>query len=198
MANSGGELFRYDRAAPLREYIGTYGSPGSVAIAATADGRTVYHLARGVLRRVDTATGAAMLVATLPRGVDEGLALAPPSRGWDELYASDYAGAVYRVNLTTGAWAVFADRGDGLAGPSGLAFSPPDTCAGYLACDANCDGVVDTADIDAFVTALANPNLYATTYPACSWLCNNDANGDGSVDTADIDAFVDCVVAGYP
>jgi len=62
-------------------------------------------------------------------------------------------------------------------------------------CDANCDGVVDSADIDAFVLALTNRPLWEATY-GCDYYCANDANRDGAVDTADIDALVGCIVAG--
>jgi len=58
-----------------------------------------------------------------------------------------------------------------------------------LAGDANCDGAVDGADIDAFVVALVDPAGYAATYPGCDVIAA-DCNADGAVDTADIDAFV--------
>jgi hypothetical protein len=61
--------------------------------------------------------------------------------------------------------------------------------------DLNCDGAIDTADIDAFVMALVNPGGYATTYPECD-LMLADTNGDGSVDTADIDGFVALIIGG--
>lgn len=54
--------------------------------------------------------------------------------------------------------------------------------------DMNCDGVVDFADIDAFVEALSYPGGVGWPY-ACPWL-NGDANGDWVVDFADIDDFV--------
>ena len=59
--------------------------------------------------------------------------------------------------------------------------------------DLNCDGVVDTADIDAFVLALVDPAAYETEYPGCDRSLG-DTNGDGVVDTADIDGFVSLVV----
>ena len=60
---------------------------------------------------------------------------------------------------------------------------------GFMRGDANCDGSVDTGDIDAFLMAVMNPTAYATTYPDCE-LMLSDCNGDESVDTADIDAFI--------
>jgi parallel beta-helix repeat protein len=61
--------------------------------------------------------------------------------------------------------------------------------------DMNCDGVVDTADIDGFVLALLNPAGYAAAYPHCRH-DTADMNGDGAVDTADIDGFVAAIVGG--
>jgi 6-phosphogluconolactonase (cycloisomerase 2 family) len=61
--------------------------------------------------------------------------------------------------------------------------------------DLNCDGAVDTADIDGFVLALVDPAAYAAAFPACNYLLA-DCNGDGAVDTADIDAFVALIVGG--
>jgi hypothetical protein len=59
--------------------------------------------------------------------------------------------------------------------------------------DANCDGLVNNGDIDAFVMALTDPATYATTY-GCSANC--DTNGDSLVNNGYIDSFVAAVVAG--
>ncbi len=61
--------------------------------------------------------------------------------------------------------------------------------------DVNCDGAMDNGDIDAFVTALLDAELYEALYPNCSIL-NGDTNGDGAVDNADIDSFVSCLLDG--
>jgi hypothetical protein len=61
--------------------------------------------------------------------------------------------------------------------------------------DVNCDGHVDTADIDAFVLAVVDPAGYAAQWPGCP-AANADCNGDGQIDTGDIDAFVGLVVGG--
>ena len=61
--------------------------------------------------------------------------------------------------------------------------------------DMNCDGAVDTADIDGFVLALVDPAGYAAAFPDCDPTLA-DCNGDGSVDTADIDAVVAAVIGG--
>ena len=59
--------------------------------------------------------------------------------------------------------------------------------------DTNCDGVVDTADIDNFVYVVVN----GAPAPGCpTSLQAADTNGDGVVDTADIDSFVAAVVGG--
>ena len=59
--------------------------------------------------------------------------------------------------------------------------------------DTNCDGVVDTADIDNFVYVVVN----GVAAPGCpDSLEAADTNGDGVVDTADIDSFVVAVING--
>ncbi len=55
--------------------------------------------------------------------------------------------------------------------------------------DLNCDGVVDFADINAFVLRLSDPAGYRQVYPNCPD-GNGDLNGDGSVDLNDINPFV--------
>lgn len=55
--------------------------------------------------------------------------------------------------------------------------------------DTNCDGVVNTFDIDPFVLALTSPDGYAAAQPTCE-ISAADANGDGVVNTFDIDPFV--------
>jgi len=69
------------------------------------------------------------------------------------------------------------------------------TPAAPLLGDMNCDGAVDTADIDGFVLAIVDPAAYAAAFPDCD-VTHADCNDDGAVDTADIDAFVQIVVGG--
>jgi hypothetical protein len=64
-----------------------------------------------------------------------------------------------------------------------------------LHCDANCDGVVNFDDIDAFVSALVGEAAYNAEYPACYWL-NSDTNADDTVNFDDIDGFVECLASG--
>jgi hypothetical protein len=56
--------------------------------------------------------------------------------------------------------------------------------------DLNCDGEVNTLDIEAFTLALTDPAGYQAAYPDCD-INLADVNGDGSVNTLDIEAFVD-------
>ena len=55
--------------------------------------------------------------------------------------------------------------------------------------DLNCDGAINSFDIDAFVLALTSPASYATVFPGCDYMLA-DCNGDGAVNAFDIDPFV--------
>lgn len=57
----------------------------------------------------------------------------------------------------------------------------------YCRGDANCDGVVNFADIDRFVAALSGPDAWND--PNCPWR-QADCDGDTFVDFGDIDPFV--------
>jgi hypothetical protein len=65
----------------------------------------------------------------------------------------------------------------------GSAFVPFD------AGDLNCDGLVNSFDIDPFVLALTDPAGYATAQPGCNRMLA-DTNHDGVVNSFDIDPFV--------
>ncbi len=67
------------------------------------------------------------------------------------------------------------------------------SCDAVTPGDTNCDGVIDAFDIEAFVTALTDPNGYAAQYPNCD-IRSADANGDGAVDAFDIEPFVNLLV----
>ena len=58
--------------------------------------------------------------------------------------------------------------------------------------DANCDGVIDSGDIPAFVLALTDPVGYAVSFPGCRFA---DANSDMLVNGEDITTFIELVVA---
>jgi hypothetical protein len=59
--------------------------------------------------------------------------------------------------------------------------------------DMDCDGLVNTFDIDPFVLALVNPAAYVAQYPDCNIL-NGDCDGDGLVNVFDIDPFVQLLI----
>ncbi len=64
---------------------------------------------------------------------------------------------------------------------------------GILRGDANCDGVVNFADINPFVTALTSGAVawsQSTGCPVETYLCACDVNGDGVVDFDDLNPFV--------
>jgi hypothetical protein len=67
--------------------------------------------------------------------------------------------------------------------------------AAALKADSNCDGVVNTFDIDPFVEALTAPATWLSLY-SCDFLGANDINGDGAVNAFDIDPFVVCLTSG--
>ncbi|MGE0482139.1 MAG: hypothetical protein AB7Q17_16890 [Phycisphaerae bacterium] len=103
---------------------------------------------------------------------------------WDRV--GDNLPGVHVVSLASRDGVLYA----GTAGRSVWALG-----ADPLRADANCDGVVNNFDIDAFVLALADPTAYAQQFPLCP-AENADANADGVVNNFDIDAFVACVAAG--
>lgn len=62
----------------------------------------------------------------------------------------------------------------------------------FLIGDLNCDGAVNSFDIDGFVLAITNPEAYALTHPGCDRF-NGDTNNDGAVNAFDIDGFVNLI-----
>ena len=69
-------------------------------------------------------------------------------------------------------------------------------CGGQIMADANCDGAVNSFDIDPFVLALSDPQAWAAAYPDCSLLCVCDCNADGVVNAFDIDPFAALLAGG--
>ncbi|MGE0482098.1 MAG: right-handed parallel beta-helix repeat-containing protein [Phycisphaerae bacterium] len=63
--------------------------------------------------------------------------------------------------------------------------------------DLNCDGVVNSFDIDAFVLAIADPAQYSGAYPDCNPLAG-DVNTDGYVNHFDVDGFARCLAGACP
>ena len=69
------------------------------------------------------------------------------------------------------------------------------TVGGYALGDLNCDGLINTFDIDPFVLALTDPAGYAAAYPNCD-LMLADIDENGAVNTFDIDPFVQLLTGG--
>ena len=72
--------------------------------------------------------------------------------------------------------------------------------ATYLGLDAtagdlNCDGSLNSLDIDPFVLALTDSDEYGVQHPDCD-VNNADCNEDGSINSLDIDPFVDLLTGG--
>jgi hypothetical protein len=64
----------------------------------------------------------------------------------------------------------------------------------FLRGDLNCDGALDSSDIDAFTLSLIDPAAYQAAYPGCD-PDRADMNRSGATDGADIQAFVDALLA---
>ncbi len=86
--------------------------------------------------------------------------------------------------------------------PAGLGIAPDmTTIAGDpfvemaipLRGDANCDGMVNLADVEPFVVALLDPVAHSALWPGCP-LQHVDITADGHADAHDIAAFVELVI----
>ncbi|MGE0479902.1 MAG: hypothetical protein AB7Q17_05455, partial [Phycisphaerae bacterium] len=64
------------------------------------------------------------------------------------------------------------------------------TCTPDVVGDTNCDGEFNNFDVEPFVLAIADPELFAQHYPNCD-INRADVNGDGRVNNFDINGFVD-------
>lgn len=94
----------------------------------------------------------------------------------------------------------FDPDGDGPGGPVLVAGGRFVTAGGlsapkiayWTACpllgDLNCDGSLDSLDIEAFVLALVDPTAYAAAYPDCDAMLG-DVSGDGALDLVDVAPF---------
>ena len=60
----------------------------------------------------------------------------------------------------------------------------------WLTGDRNCDGSINSLDIDPFVVALTSEYNYRILYPGCAHDLA-DTNRDGSINSLDIDPCVD-------
>lgn len=99
---------------------------------------------------------------------------------FDPAYTITQGGIIFGTDST----------GQGCTGSLQLPAAPP-----VRRGDVNCDGVVDFFDIDAFLTAVFSPQVYAAAYPGCDRMAA-DMNQDGVVDFFDIDPFLDCLFNG--
>ncbi|MCG3128690.1 MAG: hypothetical protein CHACPFDD_03580 [Phycisphaerae bacterium] len=59
--------------------------------------------------------------------------------------------------------------------------------------DMNCDGSINGFDVEGFVVALSDPDLYGVLYPVCDRTLA-DVNRDGSVNGYDVDSFVQALL----
>jgi hypothetical protein len=62
----------------------------------------------------------------------------------------------------------------------------PDECE-CDPCDADCDGEINTLDIEPFIDVLLGAASGCNT-------CTGDVNGDGSVNSLDIEPFINCLL----
>lgn len=67
------------------------------------------------------------------------------------------------------------------------------TCIELSSGDLNCDGFIDSFDIEPFISALSNRNGYEQIYADCDWR-TGDINGDGQLNSADISGFIDLLL----
>jgi hypothetical protein len=63
--------------------------------------------------------------------------------------------------------------------------------------DLNCDGSLDSLDVEAFVLALVNPTAHAAAYPGCDPMLG-DANGDEILDLSDVGPFAELLMQVSP
>ena len=63
----------------------------------------------------------------------------------------------------------------------------PDEC--QILGDLNCDGSINSLDVDPFVLAMTEPGEYGVQHPECD-IYNADCNSDGSINSLDVDPFV--------
>ena len=63
--------------------------------------------------------------------------------------------------------------------------------------DMNCDGQINSFDVDPFVLAASDPDAYAAAYPDCT-IELGDVNGDGLINAFDIGVFVNMLALALP
>jgi hypothetical protein len=207
-------IARWDGASwsPLGSGISSTGNPYPNALAALPNGDLVvagqFETAGGVpcnnIARWDGASwsplgpgigGYLNALATLPNGdLVAGGWFGPPGH-----FIARWDGTVWSGLGSGMNDAVFAlsalPNGDLFAGGKFTAAGgQPSVCVARWGCpaligDANCDGLANNGDVDAFVLAMTDAAAYIAAFPNCS-LLNADINGDGLVNNGDVDAFV--------
>jgi uncharacterized protein (TIGR03790 family) len=65
-----------------------------------------------------------------------------------------------------------------------------EACVALSSGDLNCDGEIDSFDIDPFILAMLDLEAYQDLFDGCDWR-TGDMNGDGIVNGDDIQGFVD-------
>lgn len=134
-------------------------------------------------------------VATDVRDRTAELAPTPLNIFFISSFGEDAAGELYICDLFDGEVFRLIDRSardcDNDGRPDLCETAPP-----LGSGDANCDGVVNNLDINAFVVALIGGRSDWEQRYSCNYLCSNDMNADGAVNNFDIDPFVVCVVMG--
>lgn len=92
------------------------------------------------------------------------------------------------ANLALGGTLGQADAGVMRAGALRLegGFWPGAALSWCDPCDTNCDGRVNSSDIEPFIDV-----LFDDVAP-CRW-CAGDANGDGTINSSDIEPFIGCL-----
>lgn len=126
----------------------------------------------------------------------EGRGEAPLARFYDRPTEVRVAAAPRRGRAVFERWLV-----DGRALAAGQAWfthalrSDVQAVAGYaLPGDMNGDGVVNRADLDLFVLALADPDAYCERFPSLDRIVRGDVNDDGAFDDDDIKPFIDVLL----
>ena len=109
----------------------------------------------------------------------------------------DRCGAQSQITMDVNGGQMYYIRIAGWGGYSGeyTLVVTHEECFGFGLGDLDCDGDVDSFDIDPFVLALTDPVAYAQQFPDCDYLLG-DLDCDGDLDAFDIDPFVVCLTTG--
>lgn len=112
-----------------------------------------------------------------------------PAPSTDGSYTFSLQNVLANVFTSIGAPGQFSPVEAATADAASANFSFTVGASAFQPGDLNCDGLINTSDIDPFVLALLDPAGYDAAFPACDRNLA-DVNQDGSVNTSDIDPFV--------